>query len=184
MQLADQERVITEVPLGRMAMHGSLTLTNRRLVAVAPDSEESIPLAKISSIRSSYLRDYAAAVTGVIIFVLAFGFAGGYKTMETALNGAAMNAQKRFFDKGSEADKAAEAESGANAYGRYINIPAGLVWLVMLPLLGWGGYKTYKGLVGETELAIGTAAGEFLRTRDGERSDFRLFVEEAGRHLP
>jgi len=56
--------------------------------------------------------------------------------------------------------------------------------VLMLPLLGWGGYKVYRGVVGETELVVGTAAGEFRRVRDGKRRDFQDFVEEVGRRLP
>ena len=64
MQLADREQVISEVPLGALAISGTLTLTDRRLVAVASGSEESIPLAKVASIRSAFLRDYGGAVGG------------------------------------------------------------------------------------------------------------------------
>jgi len=174
MQLADREQVVTEVPLGMASFSGTLSLTNRRLVAAAPGYEESIPLSGIASIRSTFLRDYSTAAIGVILLVLALVFATGYKTLETALNGGIYTAQRHFFEKTPEAE----------AYGRYINIPAGWIWVFMLPLMGWGGYMTYKGVVGETELAVGTAAGEFRRVRDGRRRDFLDFVEETGRRLP
>jgi hypothetical protein len=174
MQLAEREQVISEVPLGALAASGTLTLTDRRLVAVAPGSEESIPLAKVASIRSAFLRDYGTAVAGVIIFVLALSFASGYKSLETALNGGIYSAQRHFFEKTPEGD----------AYGRYINLSAGWIWLLMLPLMGLGAFKTYKGVMGETELVVGTSAGEFRRVRDGQRRDFLDFVEEAGRRLP
>jgi hypothetical protein len=176
MQLADSEQVITEVPLGAAALSGTMALTNRRLVMISPSAEESIPLAQVANIRSAFLRDYSAAVVGAVILVLALGFGAGYKSLETALNGGIYSAQKHFFEK--------TAESDGNNYGRYINISGGLIWLLMLPLLGWGGYMAYKGVVGETELVVGTAAGEWRRLRDGNRRDFREFVEEAGRRLP
>jgi hypothetical protein len=155
-------------------MFGSLTLTNRRLVVVAPGSEESIPLAQVASVRCAYLRDFSLAALGAIILALALLFAAAYKDLETAANSGINTAQRHFFEKTAEGD----------AHGRYINIPAGWIWLLMLPLIGWGGYLGYKGVVGETELAIGTAAGEWRRLRDGRRRDFLEFVEEAGRQLP
>jgi hypothetical protein len=177
MQLADSEQVISEVPLGSAPLFGALVLTNRRLVMTSPNTEESIPLAHVASIRSAYLRDYAGAAAGVVILAIALIFGAGYKNLETAVNGAIYTAQKHFFEK-------TTADSDGNNYGRYINISAGLVWLLMLPLVGWGGYKAYKGGYGETELTVGTAAGELRRARDGNRRDFRDFVEEAGRRLP
>jgi len=174
MQLADRESVVTEVALGALPISGTLTLTDRRLVAVASGSEESIPLAKVATIRCAYLRDIGAAVVGTIIFVLALSFASGYKNLETALNGGIYSAQRHFFEKTPEGD----------AYGRYINLSTGWIWILMLPLMGWGAFKTYKGVMGETELVVGTSAGEFRRVRDGRRRDFLDFVEETGRRLP
>ena len=178
MQLADREQLVSEMPLGSMALSGTISLTDKRLVAQAPSYEESIPLRAIASIRSDYLRDYTRAVVGVIVLLLAFGFGAGYKSLETALNSGIYAGQKRFFDKGQS------AEADPQMYGRYINISGGWVWLLMLPIIGWGGYAAYKGVVGETELVVGTAAGEFRRARDGKRRDFHEFVEEAGRRLP
>ena len=176
MQLANGEQVISEVPLGAAALYGALTLTNRRLVMTAPSAEESIPLAQIANIRSAFMRDYARALVGAVILALALAFGAGYKTLETALNGGIYTAQKHFFEK--------TAESEGSNYGRYINISGTLIWLLMLPLIGWGGYMIYKGVFGETELVVGTSAGEWRRLRDGNRRDFREFVEEAGRRLP
>jgi len=174
MQLADREQLVTEVPLGPMAMSGILSLTDRRLVLSAPGHEESIPLRAVASVRCAYMRDLAAAAVGAIILALALSFAGNYKGLETALNSAIYTAQKHFFEKTPEGE----------AYGRYINIPAGWVWLLMLPLIGWGGFMVYKGVVGETELVVGTAAGDLRRVRDGNRRDFLDFVEETGKRLP
>jgi len=174
MQLADREQLVSEVPLGPMAMSGILSLTDRRLVLSAPGHEESIPLRAVASVRSVYVRDLAAAAVGAIILVLALSFAANYKGLETALNAGIYSVQRHFFEKTPEGD----------AYGRYINIPAGWIWLAMLPLMGWGGFMTYKGVVGETELVVGTAAGDMRRVRDGNRRDFLDFVEETGKRLP
>ena len=176
MQLAESESVISEVPLGAAAMFGTMTLTNRRLVMSSPSAEESIPLAQVANIRSAYLRDYTGATIGAVLLVLALIFGASYKNLETMLNGGIYATQKRFFEKTPDSD--------GNYYGRYLNIPAGLVWLVMLPLIGWGGFKAYKGSFGETELVVGTSAGDWRRVRDGNRRDFRDFVEEAGKRLP
>ena len=180
MQLADGEQLITEVPLGPAAFSGTLALTDRRLLASAPGFEESIPLKAVASVRSAYLRDFSAIVVGAILLIVGLSFGSAYKSLETAVNGIAYSAQRRLSDKG---PPAAEGESDVN-YGRYINVPAGLIWVLMLPLLGWGGYKVYRGVVGETELVVGTAAGEFRRLRDGRRSDMQDFVEEVGKRLP
>jgi hypothetical protein len=180
MQFADGEQLITEVPLGPAAFSGTLALTDRRLLASAPGFEESIPLKAVASVRSAYLRDFSAIVVGAILLIVGLSFGSAYKSLETAVNGLAYSAQRRLSDKG---PPAAEGE-GDVIYGRYINVPAGLIWVLMLPLLGWGGYKVYRGVVGETELVVGTAAGEFRRLRDGRRSDMLDFVEEVGKRLP
>jgi len=177
MQLAEREQLITEVPLGVVALMGTLSLTSKRLVLAAPDSEESIPLGAVASIRGAYTRDYATAVIGAIALIIALLFAANYKGMETAANGMALSAQKHFFEKGASA-------ADENPYGRYVNIPSGWIWLLMLPAIGWGGYSAYKGVMGETELVVGTAAGELRRARDGKRRDILDFVEETGRRLP
>ena len=180
MQLADGEQLITEVPLGPAAFSGTLALTDRRLLASAPGFEESIPLKAVASVRSAYLRDFSAIIVGAILLVAGLSFGSAYKSLETAVNGVAYSAQRRLSDKG---PPTAEGENDTN-YGRYINVPAGLIWVLMLPLLGWGGYKVYRGVVGETELVVGTAAGEFRRLRDGRRGDMQDFVEEVGKRLP
>lgn len=177
MQLADREQLISEVPLGMAKLMGTLSLTDKRLVLTAPDVEESIPLGAVASIRGAYVRDYAAMVIGAIALVIALVFAASYKNMETAANGLALSAQKHFFEKGASA-------ADENPYGRFVNIPSGWIWLLMLPVIGWGGFKAYKGTVGETELVVGTAAGELRRARDGKRRDMLDFVEETGKHLP
>ena len=181
MQLADSEQLITEVPLGPVAFSGTLALTDRRLLASAPGYEESIPLKAVASVRSAYLRDFSAIIVGAILLVLGLSFGSAYKSLETAVNGLAYSAQRRLSDKSPPSADQGDSEV---VYGRYINVPAGLIWVLMLPLLGWGGYKVYRGVVGETELVVGTAAGEFRRTRDGKRGDFQEFVEEVGRRLP
>jgi hypothetical protein len=178
MQLADKEQLISEVPLGIAKLSGTLSLTDKRLVLTAPDVEESIPLRAVASVRAAYLRDFAAIVVGAIALLFGLLFAANYKTMETAANAAALSAQKHFFEKG------ANAAADENPYGRFVNIPSGWVWLLMLPLIGWGGFKVYKGVMGETEIAIGTAAGELRRARDGKRRDMLDFIEEAGKRLP
>jgi hypothetical protein len=177
MQLADREQLISEVPLGMSKLMGTLSLTDKRLVLTAPEVEESIPLRAVASVRAAYLRDYAAIVVGAIALLFGLLFAANYKGMETAANGLALSAQKHFFEKGASA-------ADENPYGRFVNIPSGWVWLLMLPLIGWGGFKVYKGVVGETEIVVGTAAGELRRVRDGKRRDMLDFVEEAGKRLP
>jgi len=181
MQLANSEQLITEVPMGPVAFSGKLALTNRRLLASAPGYEESIPLKAVASVRSAYLRDFTAIIVGLILLAVGLGFGSGYKTLETAVNGLVTSAQRKLSEKPAPP---ADQPDGDSAYGRYINIPQGVIWLLMLPVLGWGGYKVYRGVVGETELVVGTAAGEFRRVRDGRRRDMQDFVEEVGRHLP
>lgn len=181
MQLANGEQLITEVPLGPVSFSGTLTLTDRRLLASAPGYEESIPLKAVSSVRSAYLRDFGAIIVGIILLVIGLGFGSVYKSLETGVNGLIYSAQRRISDKTPPAADQGDTET---TYGRYINVPSGLIWVLMLPLIGWGGYKVYKGVVGETELVVGTAAGEFRRLRDGRRRDFQDFAEEVGRHLP
>jgi hypothetical protein len=181
MQLADGEQLITEVPLGPASFSGTLALTDRRLLASAPGFEESIPLKAVASVRSAYLRDFSAIIVGAILLIVGLSFGSAYKSLETAINSLAYSAQRRFSDKTPPAADQADSDV---AYGRYINVPAGLIWVLMLPLLGWGGYKVYRGVVGETELVVGTAAGEFRRLRDGRRGDMLDFVEEVGRRLP
>ena len=133
MQLAERETLISEIPLGVAKLMGTLALTDKRLVLTAPDVEESIPLRAVASVRGAYLRDYAAITIGAIALLFGLLFAANYKTMETGVNGIALSAQRHFFEKGaSSADE--------NAYGRFVNIPSGWIWLLMLPLIGWGGY--------------------------------------------
>lgn len=181
MQLASGEQLITEVPLGPVSFSGTLALTDRRLLASAPGYEESIPLKAVASIRAAYLRDFSAIIVGAILLVIGLGFGAGYKSLETGVNSLIYTAQRRISDK---TPPSADQPDTETAYGRYINIPSGLIWVLMLPLIGIGGYKIYKGVVGETELVVGTAAGEFRRLRDGKRRELQDFVEEVGRRLP
>lgn len=181
MPLADNEQLITDVPLGAMSFAGTIALTDRRLLASAPSFEESIPLGSVSAVRWAYLRDTGSIAIGAILLVIGLAFGAGYKSMETGVNGLIFSAQRRIADK---TPPAADQGEGETMYGRYINIPSGLVWLLMLPVIGWGGYMAYKGVVGETELVVGTPSGEFRRVRDGKRQDFQDFAEEVGRRLP
>ena len=87
MQLADKEKLVAETPFGIGSMGGIATLTDQRVVLAARDYEESIPLRALTSVRCAFSRDAAAVAWGALLFVLAFGFAAGYKSMETAANG-------------------------------------------------------------------------------------------------
>lgn len=177
MQFSENEKVIADTPFGVVTasgLGGTATLTNRRIIMTAGDSEESIPLAAVTSVRAAFARDFSAAAWGSIILCIALGFGLGYKALESGVNGIGLAIERRVTDKVPER---------AEAYGHYINIPSGLVWLLMLPLIGLGAAKLGVGLMGETELVIATASGELRRSRYGKKSDLMEFGEAAGRAL-
>ena len=174
MQFADNEKVLLETPFGVgpvALLGGTVTLTDRRVILAARDFEQSIPLRAITSARCLYARDLARAAWGALILVLALGFGAGYKKMETAANGVALAIEKRVTEK----------QPDAEAYGHMVNLPAGLVWLLMLPLIGLGAVKLGAGLWGETTLTLSTASGEVGRARYGRQSELMEFGEEIGR---
>jgi hypothetical protein len=174
MQLADNEKVVQETPFGlgpTLLWGGTATLTDRRIIFAARDFEESIPLRALTSVRCSFARDFARAAWGAVILALAIGFGAGYKSLETVGNGVALAIEKRVTEK----------QPASEAYGQYVNISASLVWLLMLPLIGWGAVKLGAGLIGETELMLSTASGHAGRTRYGRQRELMEFAEEAGR---
>ena len=172
MQLAPDEHLVIEAPFGLGPLGGSASLTTRRIVLCADESEESVPLLALTSVRAAFSRDFTAAFWGAVLLAFAITFAAGYKPLETAVNTLAMSIEKRMSDKVPE----------GNAYGRYIHVSNGLVWLLMLPLMGWGAYRTASGLLGQTVLVIATASGELKRTARGRREELLEFGAEVGRH--
>jgi hypothetical protein len=149
---------------------GNAILTNRRIVLEAGETEESIPLAALTSVRTGFARNLSGAFWGALLLAIAVGFAAAYKPLETAVNSLGMAIEKRMNDKPLD---------GA-AYGRYIYIGNGVIWFLMLPLIGWGGYKVATGLIGETELVISTASGELRRSARGRREELLEFGTEVG----
>ena len=174
MQFAENEKVIADTPFGIGPLGGTVTLTSRRFIIAARDYEESIPLAAVTAVRAAFARDLGAAVWGSVILAIALGFGAGYKSLETSANGIALAIERRVTDKVPERSE---------AYGHYVNVPAALVWLLMLPLIGLGGAKLGAGVMGETELVIATASGELRRARYGKQPDLMEFGEQAGRAL-
>lgn len=174
MQLADDEKLVQETPFGlgtAAFMGGAAMLTDRRIILVARDFEESIPLRALTSVRCAFARDLARAAWGALIFALAFGFAVGYKSLETAANGVALAIEKRVTEK----------QIAGEAYGHLIDINPALAWILMLPLMGLGAFKAGAGLIGETALELSTANGTVGRRRYGRQREMLDFAEEAGR---
>ncbi len=171
MQLAAKETIIIEAPFGLGVMGGNVTLTDRRVVMTARDYEESVPLGAVTSVRVAFTRNVASASWGAVILALALGFAAAYRPLETAVNGLGHAIEKRMTDKTPEGE----------IYGRYLYIPGGLVWLLMAPLIAWGGFKLVKGAIGKTELVIATASGELRSVSPGRKDELMEFGTEAGR---
>jgi len=171
MQLADKEKLVAETPFGIGSMGGIATLTDQRVVLAARDYEESIPLRALTSVRCAFSRDAAAAAWGALLLALAFGFAAGYKTMETAANGVGLSIEKRVTEK----------QPTAEAYGHYVDVSPALVWALMLPLMALGAAKLGAGVVGETTLTLSTASQSVDRARYGRRLELMEFGEEVGR---
>lgn len=171
MQLAADEKLVSEAPFGLGPFGGTAALTTRRIVIETESTEETIPLSALTSVRSGFSRNLSGAFWGTVLLAAALAFAIAYRPLETAVNTFGMSIEKRMQDKLPEGD----------AYGRYIYINTGLVWLLMLPLIGWGGYKLADGMIGETELVISTASGELRRTARGRREELLEFGAEAGR---
>ena len=130
-----------------------------------------MPLSALTSVRAAFSRDIAAAFWGAVLLAFAITFAAAYKPLETTVNSLAMSIEKRMSEK---------APEGA-VYGRYIHVSSGLVWLLMLPLMGWGAYRVASGLLGETVLVIATASGELKRAARGKREELLEFGAEVGR---
>ena len=174
MQLADNEKLVQETPfgLGPVAlMGGTAMLTDRRIIFVGRDFEESIPLRALTSVRCAFVRDFARAAWGAVILALALGFGAAYKSVETAANGVALAIEKRVTEK----------QPAGEAYGQFVDINPALVWLLMLPLMGLGGFKLAAGVIGETELTLSTASGSTGRRRYARQRDLLDFAEEVGR---
>ena len=172
MQLAPDEEVVIEARSGLGPFGGTATLTTRRILLCTADSEESVPLMALTSVRAAFARDFAAAFWGALLLAFAITFAAAYKPLETGVNTLAMGIEKRMSDKVPEGE----------AYGRFIHVSNGLVWMLMLPLMGWGVYKLVYGLLGETTLVIATASGELRRTARGRHEELLEFGAEVGCH--
>ena len=174
MQLAEHEKLVQETPFGlgpAAFMGGSALLTDRRIIFAAGDFEQSIPLRALTSVRCGFARDFARAAWGAVMLALALAFAVGYKSLETAANGTGLAIEKRVTEK----------PPAGEAYGHFVDINPLLVWLLMLPLMGLGGFKCVAGLIGETELELSTASGTTGRSRYGRQREMMDFAEEAGR---
>ena len=171
MQLAADERTMVEAPFGLGPFGGTATLTTRRIVIAGAESEQSIPLAALTSVRAGFARKLGGAMWGAILLAFALAFGAGYRPLETAVNTLGAAIEKRMNDKAPE----------AQAYGRFVYIPTGVVWLLMLPLIGWGGYRLAEGLIGETELVLSTASGDVRRCGRGRRVELLEFGAEVGR---
>jgi hypothetical protein len=170
MRLAPDEKPVAEAPFGLGPFGGLAILTTRRLVLEAGQTEESIPLRALTSVRAGFTRNPAGAFWGALLLVAALAFAAAYKPLETAVNTLGMAIEKRMIDKPLEGE----------AYGRYVYVSNGVIWIVMLPLIGWGGFRLASGLIGETELVIGTASGELRRSMPGRREELLEFGAEVG----
>ena len=173
MPRAADERQVSTAGFGMGPLGGEVLLTERRIIVAEGEAEESIPLGAITSVRTGFARDVAAAFWGGVILVLALGFASAYRPLETAINTAGLAIEKRMNDKLPDGE----------AYGRYLYLPLGLVWGVMLPLIGWGAFRLVSGVQGETELVIATAGGELRRTARGRSAELIGFGADVGRML-
>lgn len=171
MELGRGETLIAEAPFGFGPLAGVVSLTDRRIVLAGPDSEESVPLAALTSVRATFARNWGGVVWGAVLLSLAIGFGAAYRPMETALNGAVLAIERRLAEKPPE----------GSAFGHYLHLPMGLVWTLMLPLIGWGVYKVADGAIGRTELAIATASAHLVRSGRGRREDLLDFGAEVGR---
>ena len=171
MQLGIDEKLIIDAPFGLGPLGGNASLTDRRIVVSAGDYEESVPLAAITSVRAGFTRNYVSAFWGAVILALALGFAAAYRPLETAVNGGIFAIEKRMVEKLPDGE----------IYGRYLYVPSAVVWLLMLPLIGWGGVKLVTGAIGETELVIATASGEMRRVSPGRKEELMEFGAEVGR---
>ena len=172
MRLGLDEKAVAEAPFGLGPFGGIAILTSRRIVLEAGDTEESIPLSALTSVKAGFMRNPTGAFWGALLLAFAVGFATAYKPLETAVNTLGMAIEKRMNDKPLEGE----------AYGRYIYVGNGVVWILMLPLIGWGGYKLATGLIGETELVISTASGQLRRAARGRREELLEFGAEVGTH--
>jgi len=170
MRLAPDEKPVAEAPFGLGPFGGLAILTTRRIVLEAGETEESIPLRALTSVRAGFRRNPAGALWGALLLAAAVAFAAAYKPLETAVNALGMAIEKRMIDK----------PLGGEAYGRYVDVHNGVIWVVMLPLIGWGGYRLASGLIGETELVIGTASGELRRSMRGRREELLEFGAAVG----
>lgn len=171
MELASDEKTVIDATFGLGPLGGTVTLTNRRIVVVSAHSEESIPLGALTSIRTGFVRNVGGAFWGGVLLAAAIAFGAAYRPLETAVNSLGMAIEKRMNEKALEGE----------VYGRYLYVPGGAVWLLMLPLIGFGLYKVADGLLGETVLAISTAGGVVLRSGRGRREDLLDFGAEVGR---
>lgn len=172
MQLAPDEKSLIEAPFGLGPFGGTATLTTRRIVLCGAESEESVPLRALTSVRAAFARDFAGAFWGALLLAFAIGFTVAYKPLETAVNTLGMSIEKRMSDKAPEGE----------AYGRFIHVSNSVVLLLMLPLMGWGAYRIASGVWGETTLVIATASGELKRSARGNRYELLEFGAEVGRH--
>ena len=173
MDLARDEEMVIDAAFGLGPLGGTVSLTNRRIVVVSAHLEESVPLVALTSVRAGFSRNIGGAFWGGALLAAAIAFGAAYRPLETAVNSLGMAIEKRMNEKAPEGE----------VYGRYLYVPGGAVWLLMLPLIGYGLYKVANGLVGETVLTISTAGGVVLRSGRGRREDLLDFGAEVGRRV-
>jgi hypothetical protein len=160
MELAAGEKLVSEIELGTLG--GSMTLTNRRVVASVelPSSGlESVSLAQIGGVRAAHVRSIKRIVQGAGWIVLALIVLFGYRPLENRANGLIAQAEKRITDKSTEVLQPEAPDR--------LHLPTLVIILVGLPLMVFGAWRVTEGVRGRTELLIICAGGSLSRTRLG-----------------
>jgi hypothetical protein len=170
------ENLLFEVKLG--LAHGQVSLSDKRIVFEHGENEESIPLRAVTSVRGWFARDYLSAAWGAFWLALALVIAGGgYRVLEAQANRSIANVERKLSTESTRAP--AEAQEPAHA----IRVPGAVIWLLMLPLLGVGGYKLLTGLYGTTELTVSHAGGLVRHVSEGRKKAWIEFAQDVGRRL-
>ena len=182
---ADGEREVVEWKpglLGRAGWAGeTLTLTDRRVVAHNGSSHESMPLPTVGSVRAVYARDFNHLLVGILCILLGLIGVSGYKAAERLANRTIAGVEKKITQEpkvGTVANPAPEADDKDR-----LSVPIGLIWLLMLPLFGFGIYRVHEGARGRTTLAIHYAGGAYRVIRFGRDAALLEFGQDVGRAL-
>lgn len=182
---ADGEREVVEWKpgvLGRAGLAGeTLTLTDQRVVAHNSSSHESMPLATIGSVRSVYARDINHLLVGIICILVGLICVSGYKAVERIANRTIAGLEKKITQEpkvGTVANPAPEADDKDR-----LNVPIGIIWLLMMPLFAFGVYRLHEGARGRTSLTIFYAGGSYRVVRFGRDAALLEFGQDVGRAL-